>query len=99
MTTGTTAASAASENWETFSDNSELEPERDARDMYYNKVHQAQGGKRQAAAYSHMAPPPKMRMQAIQRIDESDENRYAGQMPQDMREASDAWSTEQEETY
>lgn len=36
MTTGTTAS--GSENWETFSDGSELEPERDVRDTYQNKV-------------------------------------------------------------
>jgi len=33
MTTGTTAS--GSENWETFSDGSEMEPERDVRDNYY----------------------------------------------------------------
>jgi Ase1/PRC1/MAP65 family protein len=37
MTTGTTAS--GSENWETFSDGSEMEPERDVRDNYYSKVH------------------------------------------------------------
>lgn len=41
MTTGTTAS--GSENWETFSDGSEMEPERDARDNYYAKVQQHQG--------------------------------------------------------
>lgn len=41
MTTGTTAS--GSENWETFSDGSEMEPERDVRDNYYPKAqhHQA----------------------------------------------------------
>lgn len=37
MTTGTTAS--GSENWETYSDVSELEPERDVRDTSYSKVH------------------------------------------------------------
>ncbi|KIX08413.1 uncharacterized protein Z518_03069 [Rhinocladiella mackenziei CBS 650.93] len=37
MTTGTTASS--SENWETYSDASVMEPERDVRDPYYSKVH------------------------------------------------------------
>lgn len=37
MTTGTTAS--GSENWETYSDGSEMEPERDARETYYSKVH------------------------------------------------------------
>jgi hypothetical protein len=41
MTTGTTAS--GSENWETFSDGSEMEPERDVRDNYYAKVQQHQG--------------------------------------------------------
>lgn len=40
MTTGTTAS--GSENWETFSDGSEMEPERDVRDNYYAKVQQHQ---------------------------------------------------------
>ncbi|KAK5049109.1 hypothetical protein LTR84_005532 [Exophiala bonariae] len=40
MTTGTTAS--GSENWETFSDGSEMEPERDVRDSYYAKVQQHQ---------------------------------------------------------
>ncbi|KAJ9643771.1 Microtubule bundling protein [Knufia peltigerae] len=37
MTTATTAS--GSENWETYSDASEMEPERDVRDTYYSKVH------------------------------------------------------------
>lgn len=36
MTTGTTAS--GSENWETYSDGSEMEPERDVRATYYSKV-------------------------------------------------------------
>ncbi|EXJ78593.1 hypothetical protein A1O1_08994 [Capronia coronata CBS 617.96] len=39
MTNGTTAS--GSENWETYSDGSEMEPERDVRDTYYSKVHAA----------------------------------------------------------
>lgn len=52
LTTGTTAS--GSENWETYSDASELEPDRDG---YYIKG----AGKRPGAPYGHMAPPPKMR--------------------------------------
>ncbi|EXJ74959.1 uncharacterized protein A1O5_01655 [Cladophialophora psammophila CBS 110553] len=38
MTTGTTAS--GSENWETYSDGSDMEPERDIRDIYYaSKAH------------------------------------------------------------
>ena len=101
MTNGTTVASSASENWETYSDASELEPERDAREMYYSKGNQVQGGKRGAGAYGHMAPPSKMRMHAVQRIDKGDENRFMGhQVPSEARvDGSDAWSTEAEETY
>lgn len=90
MTTGTTAS--GSENWETYSDTSEMEPEREVRDGYYAKVN----GKRMAGAhpYAHMAPPPKMRMH--DRIEERDENVMVGARV----EGSDAaWSTELEETY
>ena len=62
LTTGTTAT--GSENWETYSDASELEPDRDG---CYVK-----GSKRSGAPYGHMAPPPKMRMQ--ERTDIRDEN-------------------------
>ncbi|EXJ84334.1 hypothetical protein A1O3_05001 [Capronia epimyces CBS 606.96] len=41
MTTGTTAS--GSENWETYSDTSEMEPERDAREAYYAKIHAGAG--------------------------------------------------------
>ena len=100
MTTGTTVASSASENWETYSDASELEPERDAREMYYSKVHQAQGGKRGGGANGHMAPPAKMRMHTVQRIEEGDENRFMAQQASGEArvDGSDAWSTEAEET-
>lgn len=66
LTTGTTAS--GSENWETFSDASEAEAERDARDAYHTKVY----GKRTGGPYGHMAPPAKMRVQ--ERIEERDEN-------------------------
>lgn len=91
MTTGTTAGS--SENWETYSDTSEVEPERDTRDAYYAKSHGV-NGKRVAGTqpYTHMAPPPKMRMH--ERIDEGDENFRLGSVTSDA-----AWSTELEETY
>ena len=78
-----------------------MEPERDAREMYYSKLHQGQGGKRGAGAYAHMAPPPKMRMHNVQRIEEGDENRFMAHQAQGEArvDGSDAWSTEQEETY
>ncbi|KAK5939114.1 Microtubule bundling protein [Knufia obscura] len=66
LTTGTTAS--GSENWETYSDASEREAEREPRDGYHSKVY----GKRAGGPYGHMAPPPKMRVQ--ERIDERDEN-------------------------
>ena len=91
LTTGTTAS--GSENWESYSDNgSELEPERDVRDSYYDKVHPP-SGKRLPGGYGHMAPPPKMRMH--DRIDEGNENARMVRV-----EGSDAaWSTEASETY
>lgn len=60
LTTGTTAS--GSENWETYSDTSQLEPETDARDVYYAKVRAANPSKRPGDGYGMMAPPPKMRM-------------------------------------
>lgn len=66
LTTGTTAG--GSENWETYSDASEMEAEHDARDTHHSKVY----AKRAGGPYGHMAPPPKMRVQ--DRIDERDEN-------------------------
>ncbi|KAK4946834.1 Microtubule bundling protein [Elasticomyces elasticus] len=71
MTTGTTAS--GSENWETFSDGSEMEPERDVRATYYSKVQQANVATTNALGIGHnlnasrnaasafagqMAPPP-----------------------------------------
>ncbi|KAG9791519.1 hypothetical protein KCU88_g919, partial [Aureobasidium melanogenum] len=41
LTTGTTAS--GSENWETYSDGSEMEPERDVRDTYYSKMQASAG--------------------------------------------------------
>lgn len=88
MTTGTTVS--GSENWETYSDHSELEPERDAREAYYAKLHGI-NGKRMAGGqpYGHMAPPPKMRMH--ERIDEGAENARMNSVTSDA-----AWSTEEE---
>jgi Ase1/PRC1/MAP65 family protein len=60
LTTGTTAS--GSENWETYSDASQIEPETDARDVYYAKVRAANPTKRPGNGYGMMAPPPKMRM-------------------------------------
>ncbi len=91
LTNGTTAT--GSENWESYSDNgSELEPERDAREAYYAKMHAGEG-KRAQGGFSHMAPPPKMRMH--DKIDEGNENSRMVRV-----EGSDAaWSTEASETY
>lgn len=91
LTTGTTAT--GSENWESYSDNgSELEPEHDAGDAYYAKMHAA-GGKRLPGGYAQMAPPPKMRMH--NRTDEGNENNRMVRV-----EGSDtAWNTEVSETY
>jgi protein regulator of cytokinesis 1 len=89
LTTGTTAT--GSENWETFSDASELEPE---RYDHYGKPHAANGMRVIGTHnYGHMAPPPKRRMH--ERIDEGDENSKTIVMAD--REPS--WSTETEETY
>ncbi len=60
LTTGTTAS--GSENWETYSDHSQIEPESDARDVYYAKVRAANPSKRPGDGYGMMVPPPKMRM-------------------------------------
>lgn len=89
LTTGTTAT--GSENWETFSDASELEPE---RYDHYGKLHTANGMRVVGTHnYGHMAPPPKRRMH--ERIDEGDENSKTIVMAD--REPS--WSTEAEEAY
>ena len=63
LTMGTTAG--GSENWETYSDASELEPDHDPRTASYSKTN----GKRPG---THLAPPPKMRVH--DRIVEHDEN-------------------------
>lgn len=91
LTTGTTAS--GSENWETYSDTSELDPERDGREAYYAKL-QGINGKRMAGGhpYGHMAPPPKMRMQ--ERIEEGAENTRLNSVTSDA-----AWSTEADDTY
>lgn len=92
LTTGTTAM-GGSENWETFSDASELEPE---RYDHYKGVHAANGMRvigTHVYGHGHMAPPPKKRMH--ERIEEGDENSTAIVMAD--REPS--WTTETEETY
>ena len=66
LTTGTTIGS--SENWETYSDASEVEAEHEAREAYHSQVY----GKRAGGPYGHMAPPPKMR--APERVDGCAEN-------------------------
>lgn len=108
LTTGTTAS--GSENWETYSDNSEIEPDRDGRNMYYSKVHVAAGGTKHvgpvhAFAYGQqnmsMAPPPKTRMHMHhqERIEEGDENLLLGAGQVRIEGSDAAWSTEQEEVY
>jgi len=101
MTSGTTASGSLSENWETYSDASDLEPERDARDAYHAKVHAA-AGKRVAGshAYGQMKAPP-LKTRHHDRIDEGNENARVGLgITQTRVEGSDAaWSTEMEETY
>ncbi|KAK4916416.1 Microtubule bundling protein, partial [Elasticomyces elasticus] len=82
LTTGTTVTN--SENWETFSDTSEAEPDRHIQDMYHAKL------KRPGAQFSHMAPPAKMRMQ--ERIDETDENTV-------RVGSNNSWVDEASETY
>jgi hypothetical protein len=81
LTTGTTAT--GSENWETFSDASELEPERRYEQHY------------KGLSYGHMAPPPAKRHRFHERIEEGNENSKTIVMAD--REPS--WSTETEETY
>lgn len=66
LTTGTTAS--GSENWETYSDASELEHDRDG---YYIK-----GTGKRTAPYGHMAPPPKMRLQ--ERVMQAEDVRING---------------------
>lgn len=63
MTTGTTAS--GSENWETYSDASQIEAENDGgrEGVYYAKVRAGNpSSKRSGEMYGVMAPPPKMRM-------------------------------------
>ena len=112
MTTGTTAS--GSENWETYSDGSEMEPERDVRETVYTRVQtqaptanplgvsQAYNMKRQVTAGA-MAPPPTKHHHA--------QSQHCGQ--ERFREMSDenahlavrvegsdaAWSAELEESY
>ncbi|ETN42139.1 uncharacterized protein HMPREF1541_04080 [Cyphellophora europaea CBS 101466] len=104
MTNGTTATSS-SENWETYSDVSELEPDRDGRDTYYPNRYDPAPPRRTQAAHSHMGPPPpKMRPQgyhpAPATIHITDENHYMmGERLASVEGSEGAWSTEAEETY
>ena len=87
LTTATTAT--GSENWETFSDSSELEPQRHEN---YKGLHAANGMRVIGAhSYGQMAPPPKRQRQ----FDEGNENSRTIVMAD--REPS--WSTEAEDTY
>lgn len=80
LTTGTTAGS---ENWETFSDTSEMDAEGD-----HSRMH----GKRTGGPYTHMAPPAKMRVQQ-QRIEEREENALR------LNGSDAAWCTDDTETF
>ena len=87
LTTGTTVS--GSENWESYSDiGSELEPERDVREVYNSKVH-AGSCKRLPGGYAHMAPPPKMRAQ--NNFNEGNENGMVR-----IEGSGTTWSTEEE---
>ena len=103
MTNGTTATSS-SENWESYSDASELDHERDMRDVYPPKT-LGHSGRKIPAAYSHMAPPPnKMRTQNYYQpgttVQMADENHYImGERLASVEGSEGAWSTEAEETY
>ena len=99
MTTGTTATSA-SENWESYSDVSELETERNM----YNSRPQAAADKRHPAGHGHphMAPPvPKQRLQNYHQVYMPDENHHPmmGERLASVEGSEGAWSTEAEETY
>ena len=102
MTTGSTATSA-SENWETYSDVSEIEPERDPRQAFLSKVqmHVSSNAEKRAAEYGHMAPPPaKMIMHAAQIYNQADHGFQQQDENRSRVEGSEgAWSTEAEETY
>ena len=96
LTNGTTA-STASENWETFSDTTDVETERHPNHAYYDVSQTAM--KRPGTAYNHMAPPPKMRPVGPRDVGGAIEEKENSQERQ-LREGSDAaWSTEQEEVY
>jgi protein regulator of cytokinesis 1 len=109
LTTGTTAS--GSENWETYSDASELEPERDARETYYHKVQQSLSATTDVVGvgvrsvdHGPMAPPPaKPRPQQYGQRQYRPQYRELSDENVDDRvrvEGSDAaWSTELEETY
>ena len=59
-------SACGSENWETYSDASEIEPERDSRQDYYAKLVANQGTTSRPGLGTMMAPPPKMRVNALQ---------------------------------
>lgn len=79
LTTGTTAS--GSENWETYSDASQMEPEIDVRGVCYAKVRTANPhpnlnpGKRQGEGFGMMAPPPKMRMVKQEPLEQQGDDR------------------------
>ncbi|KPI35097.1 Anaphase spindle elongation protein 1 [Cyphellophora attinorum] len=104
MTTGTTATST-SENWESYSDVSELESERNAYGMRPNPT---ATNKQHPAAYTHahMAPPvAKQRLhnyhQTQTMVYLADENHRPpmGERLASVEGSEGAWSTEAEETY
>lgn len=91
LTTGTTAS--GSENWETYSDASQAEPEVDVRDVYYAKVRATNPSKRPGEGHGTMAPPPKMRM-----IDQEPIPEHKGERALRM-EGSDAGWTDVSTSY
>lgn len=97
MTSGTTATST-SENWESYSDVSELDHE------YPQKSH-GFPAQRAPAAYGRMGPPPsKTRAQNYHQsgaaMHMADENHYMmGERLTSVEGSEGAWSTEAEETY
>lgn len=112
MTTGTTAS--GSENWETYSDGSEMEPERDVRETIYTRMEaptptmnplglsQGYNAKRPVTAGA-MAPPPAKHhhVQSQQYAQERFRELSDENAHAGVRvEGSDAaWNTELEESY
>ncbi len=92
LTRGTTAS--GSENWETYSDASQIEAETDAHDVYYTKVRAVNPIKRPGDGYGMMAPPPpKMRMVNQVSVAEHGEERAI------RAEGSDAGWTDDSNSY